>query len=337
MNSHDLTRILIEGAVGRTLNQVRKDSHRSLRNLVDLGLTFSKGRFQQTFLELAQHMLENENSAYYTLLDMMVERADHESLKTFGVNAGYEGLTRGARTIRRIEAEEGCNVPWALGLELEDLDAARDLIRQGMELGIYIYGFEGRQVDLVALRELMDSAPQCAFGLFTTGENLLRQGLGPLEGCRNVYISVKADDSGLEAAEALGAGGFLYGIHVLYEDDSCIAPEKLERYLDYKPLAVALLPRNEETVRRDLGLYEQVKALRFQQKYPYFLLDLVGDCLYVDQVISEDPCMLYIRRDGSTLAVDSCGVRETGDLTKESLIQVLRQALPKGAFKEGRA
>lgn len=331
MNSHDLTRLLIEGAVGRTLNQVQKDPRRSLRNLVDLGLTFSKGRFQKTFLELAQHMLENEDSAYYSLLDLAVERMDHETMKTFGVNVGYESLTRGARTIRRIEEAEGYNIPWALGMELGDLDAARDLIRQGMELGIYAYGIEAGQADMAALRELMDEAPLCAFMLITTGEKLLRQGLEQLEGCRNVYISVHADDTGLEAAEALGAGGFLYGVHVLYEDESCIAPEKLERYLDYKPLAVGLVPRDEKALLRNKGLHEQVKALRFRQKYPYFLLDLVGDSLYVDQVISEDSCMLYISRDGRTLAVDHQGVRPAGNLSEEPLVQVLRQALPKGA------
>ncbi len=337
MNSHDLTRLLIEGAVGRTLSQVQKDSHRSLRNLVDLGLTVSKGRFQKTFLELAQHMLENEDSAYYSLLDQAIQRMDHETIKTFGVNVGYEGLTRGAKTIRRIEETEGYNIPWVLGMELGELDAARDLIRQGMELGIYVYGIWDTGADLAALRELLGQAPQCAFFLLTTGESLLRQGLEPLEDCRNVYISVRADDAGLEAAEALGAGGFLYGVHALYQDEGCIAPEKLERYLDYKPLAVALVPRDQEALLQNKGLYDQVKALRFQQKYPYFLLDVVGDSLYVDQVISEDPCMLYIRRNGDALAVDRCGFRPAGNLSEEPLAQVLRAALPKGASREGGA
>lgn len=336
MNSHDLTRLLIEGAVGRALKQVQKDPHRSLRNLVDLGLTFSNVQLQRRFLQLARNMLEQEDSAYYELLDLLVQKVDHENLKTFGVNVGYEGLTRGAKAIRNLE--ETYHIPWTLMLELDQMDRARELVRQGKELGIYVYNIISDQVGLVALRELLEEEPYCAFCLLTTGENLLRQGLEPLEGARNLYISILADEPGLEAAEALGAGGFLYGIHVRYDDPACIATERLERYLDYHPAGVALLPRDQAARDRSRDLYGQVKALRFQQKYPYILVDLVGDGLYVDSLISGEAGLLVVHGDGGVLTVDGQGIQNTGDLQQKPLAELLRAVLPKDRpAPEGRA
>lgn len=336
MNSHDLTRLLIEGAVGRTLKQVQKDPHRSLRNLVDLGLTFSNVQLQRRFLQMARNMLEQENSAYYELLDLLVQKVDHETLKTFGVNVGYEGLTRGARAIRHREADY--HIPWVLGMELGQLDRVRALVRQGKELGIYVYNIIGDQIGLAALRELLEEEPYCAFCLMTTGENLLRQGLEPLEGARNLYISIPADEPGLEAAEALGAGGFLYGVHVPYDGPACIATERLERYLDYHPAGVALLPKDQGAWEQNRDLYAQVKALRFQQKYPYFLVDLVGDGLYVDHLISGEAGLLLVRGNEGLLTVDAEGIRHTGDRQQAPLVELLRATLPKArSAPEGRA
>lgn len=334
MNSHDLTRLLIEGAVGRALKQVQRDPHRSLRNLVDLGLVFTNAQLQRTVLQLTHNMLEPEDSAYYELLDLLAQKVDHETLKTFGTNVGYEGLTRGVKMIH----QKDYHIPWTLGIRLDgpDVERARDLVRQGKELGIYVYSILSGQMELSALRELLEEEPHCAFCLLTTGENLLNQGLEPLDGARNLYISVLADEPGLEAAEVLSAGGFLYGIHVRYDGPECIAPERLERYLDYRPAVVSLLPASQEALARSRDLYEQVKALRLQRKYPYLLLDLVGDLLYVDGVVSEEASLLYVDGGGSAELVDCQGIRSAGDLLQKPLGQLLREAVP-GAAPEGRA
>lgn len=334
MNSHDLTRLLIEGAVGRTLKQVQRDPHRSLRNLVDLGLTFTNAQLQRTFLQLTHNLLEQDDSAYYDLLDLLVQKVDHENLKTFGVNVGYEGLTRGAKTIR--SQETACHIPWVLGLELGQMDQIRDLVRQGRELGIYVYNILGDQADLVALRELLEEEPHCAFCLLTNGENLLRQGLEPLEGARNLYISILADEPGLEAAEALSAGGFFYGIHVFYEDCGCAEPERLERYLDYHPAGVLLLPRDAAALDHSRDLFERVKTLRLQQKYPYLLLDLVGDGLYVDQLVSGESGLLLVRGGGQALTAGRQGLKALEARQDRPLTDLLREAFPQST-PEGRS
>lgn len=41
----------------------KRSPRRTVRNLVDLGLNVSKGRFQTRFLTYAQEMLQNQESA----------------------------------------------------------------------------------------------------------------------------------------------------------------------------------------------------------------------------------------------------------------------------------
>lgn len=91
MRKRDLTRLLIESAVDRALRDMERDSHRTIRNLLDLALTFSKGSFERHFFTLCQQMLEDESSPYYQLLDRALRTCDRQTLKTFGINVGYEG------------------------------------------------------------------------------------------------------------------------------------------------------------------------------------------------------------------------------------------------------
>ena len=60
----NVSRALIETIIRRTLSDVHEDSERRIRNLVDLALLVSKGRFQKRFFVIAQRMLENEQSPY---------------------------------------------------------------------------------------------------------------------------------------------------------------------------------------------------------------------------------------------------------------------------------
>ena len=65
---NSMSKIIIETTVRQTLKSLKEDPKRSIRNLVDMALQFSKGRFQSRFFETAHTMLENENSAYYDLI-----------------------------------------------------------------------------------------------------------------------------------------------------------------------------------------------------------------------------------------------------------------------------
>ena len=100
---NSISKILVESVVKKTLKAMKENPDRGIRNLVDMALQFSDGRFQKDFFAAAQTMLQNENSAYYRLVRDVVTYADADRLCTFGMNLGYNGCTVGAQRIRENE------------------------------------------------------------------------------------------------------------------------------------------------------------------------------------------------------------------------------------------
>lgn len=120
-------------------------------------------------------MLRNEKSAYYPLIKDVVSHVDEERLVTFGMNLGYNGCTRGAKTIRQIEQEEGFNIPWALSFSLNPAQIENgcysSVIHQGTELGIYVYLMEDSDPVEQSLA-LTAEHPDCAFVLFVRPQQI---------------------------------------------------------------------------------------------------------------------------------------------------------------------
>lgn len=59
----DIKRTLITSMLQKIFRDGKRSPRRTVRNLVDLGLNVSKGRFQTRFLTYAQEMLQNQESA----------------------------------------------------------------------------------------------------------------------------------------------------------------------------------------------------------------------------------------------------------------------------------
>lgn len=109
-----IARTLIQTVVRQKLNAIKSDPERSLRNLVDMGLSFAASSEQKRFLQQAQRTLQDENSAYYRIIYDMALHVDTEHLMGFGMNLGYNSLTAGARTIAGWKANAATISPGAL-------------------------------------------------------------------------------------------------------------------------------------------------------------------------------------------------------------------------------
>ena len=108
---NSMSRVLIETVVKGALKAIKDSPERGIRNLVDIALQFSKGRFQQNLFSTVQTMLQNESSAYYELVRDVIFHTDTDRLFTFGMNLGYNGCTIGAQRIRENEKRMNCNIP----------------------------------------------------------------------------------------------------------------------------------------------------------------------------------------------------------------------------------
>lgn len=117
---NSMSRILIETTARQTLKGLKENPKRSIRNLVDMALHFSEGRFQSRFFQTAHTMLEHEESAYYTLIEDAVNHIETEHLVKFGMNLGYNSCTWGAQRIRMNEKRLGFNIPWTVLFLMDD-------------------------------------------------------------------------------------------------------------------------------------------------------------------------------------------------------------------------
>lgn len=310
-----IARTLIQTVVRQKLNAIKSDPERSLRNLVDMGLSFAAGSEQKHFLQQAQRALQDENSAYYRIIYDMALHVDTEHLMGFGMNLGYNSLTAGARTIRRLEVERGYDIPWCLTLVIDRKGYADheadyiSLIEQGKRLGIYTYLIIAPELP-VGLFTLLRQQKDCAFLLFTSPDELTGDVIDTMAQLYHVMPVVRFGDGAEEVCDAMRRREMLYSVFLPYH------PEELESIsgdgdvLDieqfHAPLTIFMSYTSPEEDTAS-PLYRRIIAARDDLHVQTIPVELWEDLRFIDGVISPLPshpiafnadCFL-IRPDGT--------------------------------------
>lgn len=224
MKSDAMTRTFISAAVDKGFKDIERDPKRSVRQLVDLGTFFAKGRFQRYFFDIFGEMLRNEHSSYYKWIHDLVVDADQKQLKTFGMNLAYNSWTVGAKTVRALEQTEGHNVPWTIVFRMDkggtlSVEMLDDVIRQGRSMGIYCYVFFcSESYSPLQLAPLFRRYRDCAFMAFLQ-ENQVDEPLAEtmLE-VKNTLACIRCDNNRfLEKQRCCIAGAVFLprGIHIV--------------------------------------------------------------------------------------------------------------------------
>ena len=305
---HSVSYALVKTFVRQKLENLKNDPERSTRSLVDMALHFSTGRFQTYFFQVAQTMLENDQSSYYRLIQDVAAHIDTDRLVTFGMNLGYNGLTAGARVIRKERASSGLATPWAVALQVDaasydaDPSAYEDLIAQGEALGIYTWAlFAPSQPEV--LLPLIRSHGECAFFLFSTPAEITDDFLSAAAPLHNLMLSVEMQPGADRCCSRMRSRQMLYGVHYL---SASVQPDAVEDggiLYDagaLHPLMTFFVPPAESMAdaQKD-ALYAAVLSARCRQEFDTIPVDLWGDFHRVDTVICEDACAIIFRPDGS--------------------------------------
>lgn len=291
------TRILIETIVRKYIRDLRAAPERSIRNLVDLALHFSDGRFQKALFRAAQTMLQNEDSSYYRLVQNVARNVDPERLLTYGMALGYNSCTLGARRIRALEAAEGFNIPWALALVLErqtpeQRQAWDRLVCQGEELGIYSWFLFVPRAPEPGLA-LAAAHPDSAFTLFCRPEAAAPILAGDADVPRNVMLAVERSSGVSAVCDSLRAAGQLYSVYQPYgeADLPAVRDGSLFREIEaLQPVFAVLVPRADcpEAVRQEVC--SRVTRCRTEQTCAAVAWELCQDGLFIDRIISDGCC-----------------------------------------------
>ena len=290
------SRIIIKTFVRTALKDADESPERCTRNLVDMALHFSKGRFQQEFFEMARTMLNNDNSPYYPLIEDTLRHMDKEKLIEFGMNLGYNGCTQGAHIVRKIKRTENINVPWLFFLNIDssyaDLHSRYQAIfDQGKELGIYVYCLY-TDGDPEKLLPLIEHNPDCAMILLCNSAAITEDFAKAAESLNNMLIGVAYDDNTDTACLVLRDHRLLYSIYRMYTEN----------------------------------VYKAVVGARVAQKYRTIPIDLFYDIERIGNIISPPSSIIGFKPDGSIYNIGSDGNPLEHNIFNESLRDILKES-----------
>lgn len=337
MKQEILARTIIETLINKFLRDMETDPDRSIRNMIDLGINFARGRFQKEFFQALQKMLQNEQSAYYELVKRMTANTDHERLKTFGMNLGFQACTIGANTIRENEEKWNFNIPWAYnvpfgqsGLPCRYLD---QVVAEGKELGTYVYLlFEAGKIT-AEHTALLKKHEDCAFVLLVSPEEILGNLMDDLEEIKNCLILVENQSEWIpETVDELKKHGLLYGIYekcAEETEDLIWEPEHLERISETEAAFYVLMPHAPFAFRENPKRRQRAEEVRNRQEYPFIVIDYISDVQTIDRIISNDSCAVAFD-EGGYVHTDTkgCG-EETCSISSQSLFDILNQVTKK--------
>ena len=329
----DITRILIENMLDQLWKQAQDSPERAARNLIDLGLQFSKGTFQKKFLSYAQELLQHQDSAYYSLVVDLFHHVDKKSFVTFSMNLGYNGCSKGMKMIRAAEKEKGFSIPWSLRVMLdenrlrEDPQSYLSIVSQGKKMGIYVYVLFLEEGSEEKILPILEQCPDCAFLVFLEGTGLSEDFLTGVRNCGNTMIYVYADTDMKEKCRKLRKQSLLYGIYRKYGDqdkEDILEKTWLECQRELEPHFIFLCAESGCGMETRTEVYEKVLAIRREQKYPSLCIDAGLDLREIDKIVSGDVCELTFDRDGTSLVCVN-GLEETGqNIFESSLEEILR-------------
>ena len=327
------SRIIIKTFVKTALKDADDSPERCTRNLIDMALHFSKGRFQQEFFEMARTMLNNENSPYYPLIEDTLRHMDKEKLIEFGMNLGYNGYTMGAHIVRKIKRTENINVPWLLFLNIaasdeELLTNYQPIFDQGKELGIYVY-FLYTDDDPIKLLPLIKKNPDCAIILMCRSASVTEDFAEAAETVNNMLIGVKYDDNTDSACLVLRDHRLLYSIYRMYKNEESeeILSGSYARFAEemHCPFVAVLADPDCSTSIKE-NIYKAVVGARVAQKYRTIPLDLIYDTERVGNIISPPSSVIGFKPDGAIYNLDNDGKPMTHNIFKESLRDILKES-----------
>lgn len=327
-----ISQIVIETMVRNALRDIKEDPERSTRNLVDMALHFSKGRFQKRFLEIVQKMLENENSAYYALVWDVVTNVDNEKLINFGMNLGYNSCTSGAKRIREWECENGYHVPWVISFKVgKDMDGYRKLMSEGEQMGIFTWLlFVEEEIEEVL--PVIGEYPDCAILLFCNAGIVTEEVIDGLLMLRNTMLVVEYDENAEHICKRLREEKLLYGVSYCYASEDVQSIENGDLFYDIQalhPAAAILIPKRNCPDEVQKQIYQMVLDTRISQQYATLALELQGDVCMVDEIISGDAGFVYFDAEGNLYDRNQDMPKIEQVLSGYSLQEIVRECFEK--------
>ncbi len=331
------SRIIIENIVQKTLRDISDSPERSTRNLVDMALHFSEGRFQRNFFEAAQTMLQNEQSPYYALVKDTVSHVDHERILQLGMNLGYHSCTIGGERIRAIEKQDGFNIPWTIFLKLnaqyllQHTANYQNLFFQGENLGIYTWMIFSDQYP-EEFFHIVSSHPDSAFLLFCDEDSMDEPAINELSKYNHVLPVIRFNEAAAYICSKLRRRSLPYALFHIYNDSNFqqVTTGTLFQSAEIlHPIFTVLLPSLTSSADIQKQVYFYLKQVRTRQLFQTIVYDFIQDSLLIDGIISNDACLACLDIDGQLFIWDTSPKETPYNCFQYTLREVFKMAYTK--------
>ena len=345
MSGSKLTKTVQTLALNKALEYLDKDPEMNVQKLMEIVDRFSPEGWYVPQRKAVREAIESKNNWYQ--LVMKVWDLDPGVRRTFFQNFILNASLLGSARQEEVAEKEGCNVPWAILLDPTSacnlhctgcwaaeygnrlnltLDEMGSIVKQGKELGTYMYIFTGgepmvRKADIIALCE---RNPDCEFLSFTNGtlideafcQEMLRvKNFVPaisLEGFEEANDSRRGEgcyENVMHAMALLKKHKLPFGVSTCYtrtnfEDISSEAfYDKLIDlgalfvwFFHYMPVGNAAVPELMVTPEQREEMFHRIRA--FRETKPIFAMDFQNDGEYVGGCIAGGRRYLHINAKG---------------------------------------
>lgn len=358
----------------QAFNYLQKDPEKNYKKLIDWADVFAHGEFKP-HRKMIREIIENKDHPYHNFLMRLTTDLDPEVLKTVACNLFINAGMIGWDKQEEYRKKYGCNIPWTilldptsacnlhctgcwaaeygnkLNLTYDEID---DIIRQGKEMGVYMYIYTGgeplvRKDDII---KLCEKHSDCVFLCFTNStlidekfaDDMLRvKNFVPaisLEGFEEATDGRRGEgvyNKVIKAIELLKRKKLMYGISACYTSanfDSITSEKFYDKLIDlgayfvwyfhYMPVgndaAVSLLPTPEQRT-------ETYRRIRYYRSHkPLFAMDFQNDAEFVGGCIAGGRRYLHINANGD---IDPCVFIHYSDsnIRNKTLLEALQSPM----------
>ena len=370
----DVSTTIKKFGLEQAFNYLYKDPDKNLVKIMDWADKFAGDQLVPQRKAIREAITNPENP-YYGYIRHILKDVDPHVMKTTAVNFFINTSLVGWPKQEECRKKYGCNIPWAilldptsacnlhctgcwaaeygnkLNLSYEEID---DIIRQGKELGVYMYIYTGgepmvRKKDLIRLCEKHND---CIFLCFTNGtlideaftDDMLRVGnfipAISLEGFESATDQRRGEGvyhKATKAMELLKKKKLIYGISACYTSanfESITSEEFFDSliekgayfiwYFHYMPVGNDASPELLPTPEQRVETYRRIRHYRAVK--PLFAMDFQNDAEYVQGCIAGGRRYLHINANGD---IDPCVFVHYSDsnIREKTLLEVLQSPI----------
>lgn len=359
----------------KVLNYLDSDPDANIPKILDWVEKFDREGTVKGQLKTFRDVVEDKEGNWYKLIKSLWTDVDDGVRKTLFENFIINATIVGGQRQEKTRKENNCNVPWAIlmdptsacnlhctgcwaaeyGNRLNmDIDTLDNIIKQGKEMGIYMYIYSGgeplvRKKDIISLCE---KHKDCAFLAFTNGTLIDEDFANEMLRVKNFVPAISVEGfeeetdfrrgegtykAVIKAMEILKSKKLPFGISCCYTskntetigseeyfDDMIEKGAKFAWLFTYMPVGKDAVPELLATPEQREYMYHQVR--KFRSTKPLFTMDFWNDGEYVNGCIAGGRNYLHINANGD---IEPCAFIHYSDsnIRNKSLLEAFKSPL----------